>query len=283
MKKFNYHSHTYRCGHADLDMKDEDYIKEYIKMGFEKIAFTDHCPEKFEIDKRSNMRMNYDQKDEYINTIKSLKEKYADKLKIETGYEIEYLPKEEENLRELKEECDKIILGQHFIYDNSHELKILGRDDYTDEELIIYAKYIEKAMQLNLPNIIAHPDIYMMNRKQFGDIENKTANMICKSAEKYNIPLEINLNNIFANTYFENRTLNEESLDKQKQKLKNVFYPCKEFWNIATKYNIKVLYGIDTHHKGQIMLWHELIELANEIIGKETIEQLCFIGNQEII
>ena len=28
MQKFNYHSHTYRCGHADLDMKDEEYIQE---------------------------------------------------------------------------------------------------------------------------------------------------------------------------------------------------------------------------------------------------------------
>lgn len=26
MQKFNYHSHTYRCGHADLDMKDEEYV-----------------------------------------------------------------------------------------------------------------------------------------------------------------------------------------------------------------------------------------------------------------
>lgn len=101
--------------------------------------------------------------------------------------------------------------------------------------------------------------------------------MICKYAEKYNIPLEINLNNIFANTYFENRTLNNETLEKQKEKLQNVFYPCKEFWNVATKYNVKVLYGIDTHHRGQIMLWHELIELANEIIGEETIKKLCFI------
>ncbi len=277
MQKFNYHSHTYRCGHADLDMKDEEYIKEYIKMGFEKIAFTDHCPEKSEIDKRPNIRMNYNQKDEYINSIKNLKEKYAGKIEIETGYEIEYLPKDEDNLRELKEECNKIILGQHFIYDNNNELKIFGKDDYTDEELIRYAKYIEKAMQLNLPDIIAHPDMYMMNRKQFGEIESKTANMICKSAEKYNIPLEINLNNIFANTYFENRKLNNEFLATQKEKLKNVFYPCKEFWNIATKYDIKVLYGIDTHHRGQILLWHELIELANEIIGEETIKRLCFI------
>lgn len=119
--------------------------------------------------------------------------------------------------------------------------------------------------------------MYMMNRKNFGKIENKIANMICKSAEKYNIPLEINLNNIFANTYFENRKLNNESLETQKEKLKKVFYPCKEFWNIATKYDIKVLYGIDTHHRGQILLWNELIELANEIIGKETIKRLCFI------
>ena len=67
MQKFNYHSHTYRCGHADLDMKDEEYIQEYIKMGFEKVAITDHCPEKNEIDKRDNMRMKYIEKD--IQTI----------------------------------------------------------------------------------------------------------------------------------------------------------------------------------------------------------------------
>lgn len=142
MQKFNYHSHTYRCGHADLDMNDEDYIKEYIKMGFEKIAFTDHCPEKCEIDKRPNIRMNYSQKDEYINSIKSLKEKYVNKIKIENGYEIEYLPKDEDNLRELKQSSDKIILGQHFIYDNNNELKIFGTEDYTDDELIKYAKYM---------------------------------------------------------------------------------------------------------------------------------------------
>ena len=51
MQKFNYHSHTYRCMHSDADMLDEDYIKDYIKMGFEEVAFTDHCPEKNIIDK----------------------------------------------------------------------------------------------------------------------------------------------------------------------------------------------------------------------------------------
>lgn len=278
MQKFNYHSHTYRCGHADLDMKDEEYVEEYIKMGFKKIAFTDHCPEKNEIDKRHNMRMKYSQKDEYLNSIKSLKEKYADRIQIETGFEIEYLPGEEENIKELKEQSDKIILGQHFIYDDNKNLKIFnGGAHFTDKELIRYAEYIEKAMELNIPEIIAHPDTYMVGREEFREIEEKVANIICKSAEKYNIPLEINLAQIFNKTFYENKKLNHEPLEKQKEKLWRVPYPCKGFWEVAKNYNIKVLYGIDVHHREQILLWKELVELANEIIGKETIEKLNFI------
>lgn len=277
MQKFNYHQHTYRCGHAELDMKDEEYIEEYIKMGFEKVAFTDHCPQKNEVDKRTDMRMKYETRNEYLSSINKLKQKYADKIEIETGYEVEYLPGEEENIKELKNESNKIILGQHFIYDDNKQLKIFNKADFTDEELIRYAEYVEKAMELNIPNIIAHPDIYMMKRKEFGNIENVVANMVCKAAEKYNIPLEINLNNIFSKTYYEGKKLNNLPIEEQKEKLNNVAYPCKEFWNIATKYNVKVLYGLDVHYRGQIMLWNELVELANEIIGKETIEKLNFI------
>lgn len=278
MQQFNYHTHTYRCGHADLDMKDEEYVEEYIRMEFEKIAFTDHCPQKNEIDKREGIRMKYSQKEEYLSSIRDLKEKYADKIQIESGFEIEYLPGEEENLRELKAETDKIVLGQHFVYDNNRQLKIFSRKEYfTDEELIRYAEYIEKALELHIPDIIAHPDTYLQSREDFGEIESKVANMICKAAEKHNIPLEINLAQVFNQTYYENRKLNSESIEKQKKKLSKVPYPCKEFWKVASKYNIKVLYGIDAHHRGQILRWNELVELANEIIGKETIKRLNFI------
>ena len=124
MQNFNYHSHTYRCKHADLDFKDEEYIKDYIKIGLKKIVFTDHCPEKNEIDNRQNMRMSYETRKEYLSSIKALAEKYTDKIEIKVGYEVEYLPGEEENIKELKEETDKIILGQHFIYDDNKNLKI---------------------------------------------------------------------------------------------------------------------------------------------------------------
>lgn len=134
-------------------------------------------------------------------------------------------------------------------------------------------------MRLNIPDIISHPDIYMLSRKNFGNIEEKVANMICKSAEKYNVPLEINLNDIFYKTYFENKILNNLPVQKQKEKLANVKYPCKGFWNVVTNYNIKVLYGIDAHYKGQIALWNELLELAQEILGEEIIDKLRFVCN----
>lgn len=277
MQTFNYHTHTYRCGHADLNLKDEEYVKEFIKMGFKKIAFTDHCPEKNENDKRPNIRMEYTQRKEYLDSINKLKEKYADKIEIESGYEVEYLPGEEENLMELKQETDKLILGQHFIYDDNKELKIFGATVFSDEDLIQYAKYIEKAMELGIPDIIAHPDIYMLSRESFGKVEEKATNMICSAAEKYQIPLEINLCKIFNRIYFEGKKLTIPTNKERKEKIATVKYPCQGFWKVAANYNIKVLYGIDAHFKEQIQVSNELIQLANEIIGEETINKLNFI------
>ena len=276
MQKFNYHTHTYRCGHADMEVTDEEYVKEYIEMGFKSIAFTDHCPEKNENDKRPKIRMKYDERNEYLNSIKVLKRKFKNQIEILTGYEVEYLPGEEENLKELKNETEKIVLGQHFVYDNNNKLKTVGQM-LDDEELDRYVEYIEKAAKLKLPDIIAHPDMFMLPRDKFGKVEEKVAHSICSIAEKFNIPLEINLNNIFSKTYYEDRKLNNESIDIQRKKLSKVKYPCKEFWNIAKEYNINVVYGIDTHHKGQILLWNNLISLANEILGEDTINSLNFI------
>ncbi|MBQ3145224.1 MAG: histidinol-phosphatase [Clostridia bacterium] len=278
MQKFNYHQHTYRCKHADMDMKDEDYVKEYIKMGFEKIAFTDHCPQKNKIDKRTHMRMEYQEKDEYLKSIKELKEKYNDKIQIETGYEIEYIPGDEENLMELKKEANVIILGQHFIYDDNGNLKIFDKgQNFTDRELIRYAEYLDKAMELNIPDIIAHPDVFMNVRENFGEIDAKVSNMICKSAEKYNIPLEINMAKIFNSVFYDDNKFKILPIDEQREKLSKVRYPRREFWEIAKNYNIRVLYGIDSHHKEQILLFNELVQLANEILGDEIISKLNFI------
>lgn len=262
MQKFNYHTHTRRCGHADDSMTDEDFVRLLIEKGIVKMAFTDHCPEKETIDYRKNMRMKYSEKEEYLESIKSLKDKYKDKIEIETGFEVEYLPGQEENIFELKKETDKIIIGQHFIYDENNNIKLLTRQKYTDEDVLKYAEYIKVAIEKNIPDIIAHPDIYMLGRNTFTNIDVKAAHIICAVAEKYEIPLEINLSHP-----------NECIIGKRN----DIIYPCKEFWKIASEYNnLKVLYGIDAHFKYQIINYEKAIEIANNHIGQDIIKKLHF-------
>ena len=137
--------------------------------------------------------MKYSEKDEYLNSIKLLKEKYKDAIEIETGFEVEYLPGQEQNLLELKSETDKIILGQHFIYYENKNIKFLRRQKFTDEDALKYAKYIKIAIEKNIPDIIAHPDVYMLSRDNYTEVDEKVAHIICSTAEKYGIPIEINL------------------------------------------------------------------------------------------
>ena len=262
MQKFNYHTHTRRCGHADNNMTDEDFVKLFIKKGFTKIAFTDHCPQKEKVDFRKNMRMEYNEKEKYLNNIKSLRDKYKDIIKIETGFEVEYLPDQEEILFKLKKETDKIILGQHFIYDLNGKLKFLRSQKFTDDDALKYAKYIKTTIEKNIPDIIAHPDAYMLSRDNYTEVDERVAHIICSTAEKYEIPIEINLSQ-------PNAFLMGE-IDK-------IIYPCKEFWKIASEYkNLKVLYGIDAHFGYQINNYEKAIEIANKHIGQDVINNLHF-------
>ena len=280
MQNFNFHQHTYRCGHADNNMQDEDYVKDYLDMGFKKIAFTDHCPEKERIDPMDNVRMDYSQKEEYLQSISNLKEKYKDKIQILSGYEIEFLPGQEENLKELKDESDILVLGQHFIYNKDGKtLKRIHDDKYDDEDLDTYANYIETAVKLGLPDIIAHPDIYMRARESFDKKAEEVARRICEVAIKYNIPIEINLNNIF-NRVFLNETktgINNYSLEEQYKRFERIRYPDANFWKVVSEYDVKVVYGIDTHFANQIPKYKELVNLSTKIIGQETIDKLNFI------
>ena len=54
--KYNYHTHTKRCGHAIGN--DEDYVINAIKAGYKILGFSDHAP--YIIPKKGE-RMNYEQ------------------------------------------------------------------------------------------------------------------------------------------------------------------------------------------------------------------------------
>ena len=216
-----------------------------------------------------NMPLFGEEKDAVkANVLKLLKEKYKDKIQIETGFEVEYLPGQEDNLLELKNETDKIILGQHFVYnDKKTDLLVFRKSDYADDEKILkYAEYVKTAIEKKIPDIIAHPDLFVLGREKFGKIEEKVTHMICSIAEEYGIPLEINLSN--PNMYL---------LGKKDR----IYYPSKEFWKIASEYkNLKVVYGIDAHFEYQIVNYEKAIEVVNKHIGKDIINKLNFCNDK---
>ena len=71
----NYHTHTKRCHHAKGE--DEQYVRAAIKAGLEIIGFSDHGPWPYE-DFASTIRMTVDEAQDYIDSVRKLREKYKD-------------------------------------------------------------------------------------------------------------------------------------------------------------------------------------------------------------
>ena len=78
MNKNNYHTHTTRCFHAIG--KDEEYVKAAIQANIKELGFSDHTPWHYDSSFKASMRMPECQLDDYIESIRYLKEKYKDQI-----------------------------------------------------------------------------------------------------------------------------------------------------------------------------------------------------------
>lgn len=85
MEKTNFHTHTSRCLHAGGT--DVEYIEAAIENNIKILGFSDHAPYP---DNRFGLRMQYNELDEYLQTMKKLKNKYLNQIEIRIGLEIEY-------------------------------------------------------------------------------------------------------------------------------------------------------------------------------------------------
>ena len=226
-KTYNYHTHTYRCGHAS-DAKDEEYVDAARSAGITTLGFSDHIPNtEYEYDE-DDIRMNINDTEEYISSIEKLQEENPD-MEILSGYEAEYDPAKEEFLSDMRDDVDYMILGQHYVRDGMNKT-----DSHTVNYPIEYAESVCRAINTGIFDIVAHPDIFFRERdtleteeeKQLFDENAKIASrMICEKAKDMNIPVELNLSASY----------------------KNENYPNKIFWEIAKETEVKVVVGADAH------------------------------------
>ena len=302
---FCFHTHTSRCGHGAKDTGDEEWVEHAIKGGIKKLAFTDHIPLPDGMNHKANSRMDIAEVDSYLTSIKYLKETYEGQIEIESGFEFEYSDRDSTHLQELKSKTDKMVLGQHFvidkngneygieriksisqvkyeIFDESEVKSLEGKTDkevisaYTSKLLDLYEASIISAIDKGLPDVIAHPDLFMQMRDNFGEREEELTRDICRKAIEKGIPLEINFGKIAS------KIGSDMSLNEMK---KNIPYPSPEFWKIVAEetriakengQDLLVIFGKDAHFPQQLSTEKDY-EIAKTIIGEQTLGQLHIV------
>lgn len=240
---YNFHNHTYRCGHATGT--DEEYVLEAIKNGYEVMGFSDHAPYLFPKSHHSGYRIQLDKAQDYANSIKALKEKYKSVIDIKLGYELEYFPALwDEEIEYLKGfEYDYLILGQHYT-DNEYE-PFAHYSGHETDSVAVLDKYISQVIigaKTGYFTYIAHPDLINFT----GDKEvylKKMKNMI-ETLKELDIPLEFNFLG-----YTSHRN-----------------YPNPDVWKIIAEVGNRVVIGLDAH-KPEVYSDKENLKKAHEYLN----------------
>lgn len=244
IQTFNYHTHTYRCGHASI-VEDEEYVKLAQQVGITKLGFTDHVPVTELEYQDSEKSMHISEVDEYISSVRKLQQENLN-MKIMCGFEAEYDPMKTKFLGELRDKVDYMILGEHYVPYGMEKVPQKNNPEYP----IQYAEMLCAAMESGIFDIVANPDIFMQFRdsqdteekkKQFMENAKIASKKICDKAKELEIPLELN----FA------------GMSKGKHDIKytdgEFAYPHSEFWQIASETGVLVLYGVDAHTPEQFL------------------------------
>ena len=228
--KYNFHTHTYRCGHATGT--DEDYVKAAIESGFEELGFSDHVILKWF--KQPGTRGNYRELKGYIESINSLKKKYENEIKIHLGFECEYYPYMVGYYKSLlkKKKVEYLILGQHNYLSPLGKFRYYITSKHKYEKVEKYVRDLIKGMSTGLFAYVCHPDLFVLAFEEDDPVIEKHARAICEASLKYDIPLEINLAGIRG----------------EHSKQRKVTYPYRRFWEIASEMGVKVVIGVDAHN-----------------------------------
>jgi histidinol-phosphatase (PHP family) len=196
-------------------------------------------------------RMRFDQLGEYVEKVRKAQKDFP-KLTIRLALEVDYLPGQEEWIRELAElhPWDYFIGSVHYVsdtwaVDNPHKLS-----EWKDRDPMgVWAVYFERltmAAESDLFEIIGHPDL----PKKFG--HRPAGNYIplyetfLRAAKAHGCALDVNT----------------AGLRKDCKEI----YPSREFLTLALKREVPITFGSDAHAPEEVgMNFEEAVELARGV------------------
>ena len=257
---FNYHTHTNRNGHGNRTATDEDYVRAAMETGIRILGFSEHCP--YQGVSQPMARPGWDVIPEYFSSLGKLKEKYRDRCEILIGFECEYYPNHIDDVRKLKEMSDYIILGQHFNTVDSPDFYCYAFR-CGDEGALEYTENVLKGLDTGMYDILAHPDYFFGGTNDIDDVFVECAHRICQKCEETKTPMEINFNGV-----------SWHAGKNQYKQGPHYFYPNRLFWEIACKYDIRCVIGLDAHDPDVFRRRETLFNMLSEEVDDLGLEFL---------
>ena len=249
----NYHSHTWRCGHAVG--REEDYVKTAVEQGFDILGFSDHTPQFFPEGYHSGIRMDPRELPNYCCVVRDLRDRYSDQIRIHVGLEAEYYPALFSELIPAARDqgVEYLLLGQHFLGNEQGE-HYNGAPTAEEDILRRYCEQSMEAMQTGMFSYFAHPDLICYK----GDHATYRKHMrrLCQEAKSCGVPLEMNLLGLWSGRH----------------------YPDMRFWALAAEEGCQAVLGWDAHAPEQLcrMDAEQTMRRAAKNLGIELLDTVTF-------
>ncbi len=248
------HNHTPLCNHASGS--PEKFIQKAIEKGIKIYGFADHAPMEFDYE----YRMGFEDMDKYEKEIKTLKEKFKDKIEILLGYEVDYTPVVDK--RVLERNVDYLIGSVHFLdnwgFDNPEFIKEWNRR-HVDDVYKEYFSKIEEMANSNLFNIVGHIDLVkVFGHKPKTDIKDLAKNAV-KAIKKANMAVEINTSGL--------------------RKPVKEHYPSDELLEMILNEGIDITFSSDAHSPEQV--GYKLNETINKLKDMGLNEAVYFKNKEK--
>lgn len=256
------HIHTKYCPHGSKD-DFKEYIENAISIGLEEITFTEHLPlpKNFkDPSPKNDSAMNILDIEDYIDDLSKLKEEYKGRIKINIGFEVDYIEGYEKEIKKFLDvygkQIDDAIISVHMLKINDKYYVI----DYSTDEFqkiidilggidIFYTKYYETVKKA------IESDLGFFKPKRIGHL-----NLIRKYCKIF--PYDYSKNKVLENLVQDIKDNGYEldyNISGERKEDCGEAYISGYLLNLVKKQNINMVLGSDSHCSKEIFCLKEFI------------------------
>jgi histidinol-phosphatase (PHP family) len=214
MINYNFHLHS---NYSDGSFDPVDYVRKAIELGFSSLGFTEHSPLPFD----NPFSLKEENVDGYIKEVDALRNKYAGKINIYRGLEMDYIPGISNDFNQWKQKCntDYLIGSVHLVKTTNnndlwftdgprHETYDKGLVDYFGGDIKLavrtYYDQLNEMIESQEFDIVGHFDkIKMHNRDRFFTEDEAWYQLLVDESldfiKQKNLIVEVNTRGIYKN------------------------------------------------------------------------------------